>query len=345
MFNNLCKTDLEHIYNHTQEIFKEISNKRIFATGCTGFFGIWLIESFLYINRKMKLNSQMTILTRNKENFISSQSHLTNFTELDFVEGDICTFEFPKSKYEYIIHGAAEVNNNTGSAYETISTIVAGTKHILEFAEQNQTKKLLFISSGAAYGKQGAYISNVTEESNLAPLTTDSASVYGEAKRLAELLCVLAAKTSPLEIKIARCFAFIGPYLPLNSRFAIGNFIKDVIEEKNIIIKNNAQILRSYLYSSDLAIWLWTILFKGTNCEIYNVGSDKEISLIELANLILEISKSNSKVFINSSQNNLNLVDRYVPSIDKSYNSLNLKPLINLELAIKKTLDWYKKLD
>ncbi|WGL60827.1 NAD(P)-dependent oxidoreductase [Pigmentibacter sp. JX0631] len=344
MLNNLYITDLEHIYTHTQEVFNEISNKRIFVTGCTGFFGIWLIESFLYINKKMNLNSHMTILTRNKKKFISLHNHLTNFSEIDFLEGDICSFEFPQNKYEYIIHGAAEVSNDEISAIETVATIVNGTKHILDFANHNQTKKLLFISSGAAYGKQIASLPYITEESNIAPLTTDSTSVYGESKRLAELLCVLAAKKGILEIKIARCFAFIGPYLPLNSRFAVGNFIKDVIEGKNIVIKSNIQVYRSYLYASDLAIWLWTILIKGNNCEIYNVGSDKEISLIELANLILKVSKSNCKVLVNSSQNNLNLIDRYVPSIEKSNSSLNLKPTISLELAIEKTLNWNKKL-
>ena len=344
MFNNLFVADLEEILFHIKENSNEFLNKSIFATGCTGFFGIWIIESFLYINKRLNLNTKMTILTRNKDAFLNNHIHLLKFSEINFIEGDICSFEFPRDKYDFIIHGATQVSAslNIEAPHDTIRTIIDGTKYILEFAKRCDAKKFLFISSGAAYGKQSYTISHISEDSNSAPSTLDPRSAYGEAKRLAELLCILSSKSYGLEVKIARCFAFVGPYLPLNTHFAIGNFINDALLGKDIVIKSDGSPLRSYLYASDLALWLWKILINGKNCEIYNVGSDKFISMAELASLVSTITDVNSKVIISERQIMEKPIERYVPSIKKAAQDLSLKPLISLEVGIKKTFDWYK---
>jgi dTDP-glucose 4,6-dehydratase len=98
------------------------------------------------------------------------------------------------------------------------------------------------------------------------------------------------------EVKIARCFAFIGPYLPLNSHLAIANFIKAGFQGTVIDIQGDGKTCRSYLYMADLTIWLWTILFKGENCYPYNVGSDKVITIAELANFVSKIFEDRRKL-------------------------------------------------
>lgn len=336
----LFEDDLNLVLKHTRDSWNEIKNKTIFITGGTGFFGIWLVMSFIFINQTLKLNSKIIILTRNKSLFINKYNWLNEYSEISFLEGDITSFDYIEEDVDYIIHAATEasVKLNIEKPINMFETVVNGTKRILDFARLKNVNSLLLTSSGAVYGNQPSNIENISEEYGGAPNVSDSASVYGEGKRMAEVLCAVYHKHYALPVKIARCYAFIGPFLPLDSHFAAGNFIGNKIRGEDIIIKGDGTSLRSYMYSADLIIWLWTILFKGKNNDPYNVGSNQSISIYQLAKLIsIENNSKKSNVIIESPLSNKPVL-RYVPNINKAFNELNLKIYTDIENSIRKTI-------
>lgn len=222
-----------------------------------------------------------------------------------------------------------------------LDTIVQGTRHVLDFAAYCKAEAVLLTSSGAVYGKQPSEISHLEETFNGAPQTHDAGATYAEGKRMAELLSSLYHKQYNLDVKIARCFAFVGPYLPLDGSFAIGNFIKNVIEHNDILIKGDGTPVRSYLYAADLCIWLWTILLKGKNAYPYNVGSDDAHSLRDIAAMVAE--HGNNSVHVqHGNTTSLTGTNRYVPSIEKAKNELGLEVGITLEKAIQQTVEFYR---
>ena len=212
MINPLA-ADLDHILSNTEDLWEELRGNRIFITGGTGFFGCWLLESFAWANKKLDLNAQAVVLTRDIDNFRKKAPHIAAEPSIKFYLGDVQSFEFPEGKFSHIIHAATEANAkmNDENPILMLNTIVQGTRHTLDFAKYCGANKFLLTSSGAVYGKQPPDITHIPENYLGAPDTMDTRSAYGEGKRLAELLCAMYAKQYGIDTKIARCFAFVGP--------------------------------------------------------------------------------------------------------------------------------------
>ena len=342
---NPLAADLDHILEHNSDLWENIRQARIFITGGTGFFGCWLLESFIWVNEKLGLNADAVVLTRNYEGFLQKAPHLATHPSVKFHIGDVRNFEFPDTEFSHIIHAATEASTklNEENPLLMFDTIVQGTRRTLDFAVSCGAKKFLLTSSGAVYGKQPPDITHIPEDYNGAPDVTDPTSAYGIGKRAAEHLCVLYSKQYGLESKIARCFAFVGPYLPLDAHFAIGNFIRDGIKGSPIVVKGDGTPYRSYLYSDDLAEWLWTILLKGNSGEAYNVGSDEAITIKDLAYKVSGCFDSNPEVIIKQKSEPGGAPERYVPNINKIRLSLEVQQKVSLEEAIRKTIYFHIK--
>lgn len=341
----LTETDLNHILKYTASLWPAAKNRRFFITGGTGFIGKWLLESFIYINRKLSLNSQMLVLSRCPEKFLQQHPHFAQFNELAFEKADVKNFKFPDEKFDYIIHAAAEANAtlNADKPLEMADTIINGTRRTLNFAKRCGAKRLLFLSSGAVYGRQPVDLMAVSENYNGAPDPLDTLSAYGQAKRTSELLCNIYHKHYRIETTIARCFAFVGPYLDLNIHYAIGNFIRDAIQGQTITIAGDGSPYRSYLYAADLAVWLWTMLFKGKPAQAYNTGSDIPVSIAETAQKVAASAGGSCGISIAKKADINARPSRYVPCVDKAKRELGLDCRISLEDAIKRTIQFYRQ--
>lgn len=339
----IAERDLTHIMDQTETLWEQLRGKSIFLTGGTGFFGKWLLESFFYINNQLSLNADITLLTRDPENFLSEYPSYRLIDSLHLLKGDVQDFVFPSKQFHYIIHGAtaADAALNQAKPLLMLDTIAVGTRRVLDLATQNPIKSFLFISSGAVYGKQPADVTHIKETDGFPIEINNPASAYAEGKRMAELYSSTYFHTHGVPVKIARCFAFVGPYLPLDKHFAIGNFIYNAIKGEDIIIKGDGTPYRSYLYAADLAIWLWTILLKGQNNTPYNVGSDEDLSIKEVADIIGRLHPSVA-VKVLGKTDHCKPVERYVPNIDLAKRELGLKVYIDNVESIIKTIEFYE---
>ena len=321
--------ELTEILQNTRAALDELRDKCIFITGATGFFGKWLTQTLVKANQAFNLNLNLTLISRNREKVLGEQPWLSDSC-VEIFSGDVRNFQLIQKKFHYIIHGAtaASATLNDSSPEVMADTIIYGTKRVLEQAQLSDCPRFLFLSSGAVYGAQSPEISHAPESILTAPDITQAASAYGEAKRMAELYCQFLQRQGKIQLSIARCYAFLGPNLPIDQHFAAGNFVQDVLLKKTITLSGDGTPFRSYMYPTDLIEWLLVILIKARPGSVYNVGSDQEIQLKDLA---LLIDQQRAKFDLKINQPGLIVMGQaseqakrnaYVPLIDKAKNDL-----------------------
>jgi len=343
MRNPLAR-DLDEMLARTGDLWDDLRGARIFLTGGTGFFGCWLLETLLWANDARRLDASVVVLTRDREAFEKKARHLARHPMVTIHQGDLRTCTLPSGPFSHVVHAATESRavESGPDRRAMFETIVDGTRRTLEMARRSGARRFLLTSSGAVYGGQPSELSHVPEEFSGAPDTSNPASVYAEGKRAAELLCALHADED-LQPTIARCFAFVGPYLPLGVHFAVGNFIGDALQGGPIQVSSDGTPYRSYLYAADLAVWLWTILLRGRALRPYNVGSETVISIADLARLVARVAAGGADVRIAAAARPGAPASRYVPSTARVRGELGVTVSVDLDEAIARTVDWHRR--
>lgn len=340
---NFLNEDLEEIVSRTLVLWEQVKGKTIFITGGTGFFGSWLVRSFIKANRKLELKSNVIILTRSKVRFHARFSDLIHESNITLIEGDVIDFDFPETEIDYIIHAATDADDKAINDMPLLmlDTIVSGTRRVLNLALSKKVTAMLLVSSGAVYGTQPSHISHLGEDFNGSPNVITSSS-YAEGKRMAEFLSLVYCNRYEVPVKIARCFAFVGPFLPLDRHYAIGHFMNQALKGQEIVITSDGTPRRSYMYTTDLAVWLWTVLLAGKLSYPYNVGSEEDYSLEEVAGIVAELSGNDIPVKVLKKQIIGTPIQRYTPATGRAQQDLNLKSFTNLRTAVSKTLSFHK---
>jgi nucleoside-diphosphate-sugar epimerase len=342
--DNPLSDDLDQILDDTGGLWEELREKRLFITGGTGFFGSWLLESLAWANYRFDLNVSAVILTRDYAAFKKNAPHLACNPSIRFHTGDVRDFIFPEGEFSHIIHAAATpaiATFNRVDPQVTFDVILEGARHALEFAARCGARKFLLVSSGAVYGTQPSDMTHIPEDYLGAPDSSNPDSFLGESKRAAECLGALYSEKHNLDVKIARCFSFVGPYLPMDVHYAIGNFIRDALNGGPILVKGDGTSYRSYLYAADLAAWLWTILVKGESCQPYNIGSEEDVTIAELADMIAKSCHRRIEVKIAKPPVPGRQPERYVPSTKRTRMKLGLRQSVNLREAIERTMAYH----
>jgi dTDP-glucose 4,6-dehydratase len=340
--NRLPARDLQHIFDHTQSLWEGLRGEAIFLTGGTGFVGTWLLESLLWISDRLKLDVSAVVLTREPDRFRTRSPHVARHPAVSLLAGDVQSFAFPEGQFPFVIHAATE-RICTPDAQDPLGSFgrdVAGTQRVLEFARSHGVRRLLFTSSGAVYGRQPSSLTHIPEEYEGAPATLDTGTVYGQAKRVSEFMCTSYGRSCGFDPLIARLFAFVGPLLPLDANYAVGNFIHDAIAGQPIRIAGDGTPFRSYLYAADLGIWLWTILFRGDSTRAYNVGSSSALTIADLAVAVMRATGASAGIELAGKPVSGAPPLRYVPATRRAEEGLGLRCLIPIEEGIRRTSEW-----
>lgn len=336
--------DIREILSGMEGSRNEFRASRLFITGGTGFFGKWVLESFVAMNSALGLGASATVLSRDPETFLAREPHLAAERSLAFLKGDVRSFGFPEGRFTHVLHLATEssVFVDAREPLPRLEAMIDGMRRILAFTAESGAHSFLLTSTGGIYGKQPPEVLRVPEDFPGSPSPTASSSSMGEGKRVSELMACLHAEKFGFSAKIARCFAFSGPHLPLDSHYAFGNFIGDCLARRPVRVRGDGSPVRSYLYASDLTVWLWTILARGAPGEAYNVGSEDPVSILELAKTIASHSEEPLPVIVEKPALGGGPPERYVPSTAKARGQLGVGASVSLNEGIRRTLKWHR---
>jgi nucleoside-diphosphate-sugar epimerase len=344
MPERVLATDLDHVLALTEDDWDHLRGARVLVTGGTGFVGSWLLETFTWAVDRFALGASAVVLTRDPEGFAARAPHLAEHPALTTVRGDVLELSPALGEFGAVVHAAtpSSITINDDTPLVMVDTIVEGTRRALDVAAASGSVPFLFTSSGAVYGTQPPELSHVGEDHPGGPDPLAPKSAYAEGKRLAELLCAAYSRTDGVPAKIARCFAFVGPYLPLDRHFAVGNFLRDALAGGPIVVQGDGTTVRSYLYAADLAAWLWSILARGDVGRAYNVGSETAVDIAATAEAVAAVSTPRPEVEIRGKPVPGRLPDRYVPSTARARTELGLAETVDLEEALRRTRAWHR---
>jgi len=312
--------------------------KTLLVIGGSGFFGKSILDAFSRGLLDPWQVSKIIVMARNAEALLDEAPNLVG-KNVELYSADITKTDLLPSA-DYVIHAAAstDVRDYLTRPENEKRNIQAGAYHYCDLAKKyHKESKIVYVSSGAVYGKQPDNLDRLQE--TFIPDNWDNMDTgkidYALAKKDAEN-AIVQLGFDGLKVSIARCFAFVGPWLPRDQHFAIGNFMDNILKKTPIIVKANHRVYRSYMYADDLVEWLMTIVeHASAECPIYNVGSDEGVMLGDLAEklaLSYGITADVNKITVDK-------IDRYIPSVDKVTRTLGLQLKYDLDLAVKKTIE------
>ena len=330
--------------------WEKFQGKTILISGASGFLPSYIVHTLMSLNKHKRISSPLRIiaLVRNeikaKERFADYLSDKNfNFFVHDVsksLEGLL------KEEIHYIIHAASQASPKYYGVdpVGTLSANIFGTANLLKLAQKNPIESFLYFSSGEVYGQVNESINeiNETDYGYVDPISVRSC--YAESKRMAETMCVSWQKQFGVPVKIVRPFHTYGPGMQLDDGRVFADFVADMVNNRDIVMKSDGSAVRAFCYLSDATIGFFTVLFHGELSAAYNVSNDKAIiSIFDLAEkLITLFPEKNLKVIKKEPRTNSNeylksSITRNIPSI-KKINALGWSPIYSIEEGFKRTI-------
>lgn len=318
-------------------------NKTVLVTGATGRLGMYIVEAINKADIDWNLNVTIIALARNEKKLQEVFGESLKLPNIHPLVQDITEPIRWDGKVHYIFHtaGAASPQDFTNWPVDTLWGHVQGTRNVLELAREKQSEKILYVSTVETYGEWKS--EQGIKEDDMGPMHCDNArACYPEAKRLCEtMLASYEAQYEILYVGVRLCHTF-GPGISLDDGRAFSEFIRDVIEGKDIVLQTNGSAERTYTYVADAIGGMLLAFTKGTD-HYYNIANlDNLINIRDLAELIADLDpKKKVKVqYANEKEQRL----KYLPfklgimNVER-ITELGWRPQVGIRDAFRYTLE------
>lgn len=339
---DIVRSDCRRSLDRRHFLLEPLRKSTLVVTGGTGFIGSWLAEMVAALNDDHGFGIQLHLLARGTDQFATRMPHIASRGDVRLIKSDVRHMvDFPKDA-DWVIHAAAnpDVRTHASNPMEVLSVIADGTAAVVRMAERlGNLRMLLNLSSGLVCGAQPLDVERLPEAAVGSP-SLDASSVYANSKRFAETICAAARSQNRIPIVTARPFSFIGPYQSLATPWAQTNFLADALSGQAIRVLGDGQTVRSYLYGSDAAFWLLRILTGGESGQVFNVGSDQPVTLLQMAQRIAEHFSPSPEIKLNTAARVIGR-SRLVPETTYAREKLELSMMLPLEGAIESTVRWH----
>lgn len=332
MIDRIIIEDLERIKH---DLKADLDGMNMLVTGGAGFIGSWLCD--LLIN----LDSSVACLDDLSTGTARNIDHLIGKSGFEFTHADVCSFE-SRTKFDCIFHMASHASPEEyqKNPIETLRANSLGSVNVAELARKKDAK-VLFASTSEIYGDAEVVPTPETYWGNVNPV--GPRSCYDEGKRFSEALYMAYHRQYGLDVRIARIFNSYGPRLREDGLYgrAVSRFIIQALGNKPITIYGKGKQTRSFCYVADTVEGLVLLaLSEKANGEVVNIGNPQETTILELAERIRQLTKSNVALTFHP----LPPDDpkRRSPRISKARTLLNWKPRTNLKQGLRKTISWFQ---
>ena len=318
--------------------------KNILVTGGAGFIGSHLCERLLQDYRVICLDN---FATSDVENI----NHLLKHPDFEFIRHDINTpfdpEQFPeltrfKIKFQgiqEIYHLACPTSPKKFDQYRMQSLYAnsLGMKYALDVAVRYRSK-FLFASSCVVYGPRPMDVHPFLETDSGTSDLLSPRSCYDEGKRFGEACCVTYRNVHGIDVRVARIFRTYGPRMPLFDGQMIPDFITDALDGKDLTLYGDETFRTSLLYVSDVVDGLIKLMSAPPEVQVVNLGSDLDIPLIDVAQRVIEMTGSVSKITFGPAL--LFMSQLGLPDMTRSKDALGWIPLVTLDDGLKRTIEY-----
>ena len=318
-------------------------DKTILVSGATGRLGRYIIDAFVEADVQYNLNLRVIALARNEKKLKDFFNDLEDYPNISFLVQDVNLPIRVNDKVDFIFHtaGPAAPRDFKDTPVETLWSHVNGTHNILEFARENGSSRIIYISTVEVYGE---WLSDsLIKESDMGPLQHfNSRACYPEAKRLCETMFACYGKEFGIDYQIVHLSHTLGPGIVLDDGRAFAEFIDCALKGIDITLHSDGSSMRTYTYTSDVINAIMLMIEKGDSKEVYNIAANENlISIRDLAELVAELSpKRTTKVTFGEDAKGLPYLPFKLAIMDSSkIRKLGWTPQTDLRTMLKWTIE------